>query len=44
MDGINDIGHELRPPDSMNNLGTWFTLKSLCHELRVVDAYIGLGC
>ena len=38
MDDINDTGHEIRSPDSMNNLVLWLIRKSLGHELRVVDA------
>ena len=38
MDDIKDTGHELRPLNSMNNLGSWLTLKSPGHEIRVVDA------
>ena len=38
MDDINDTSHELRPQDSISNLGLWLTRNSLGHELRVVDA------
>ena len=37
MDDINDISHELRPPDSMNNSRLWLTLKSPGYEVRVID-------
>ena len=43
MNDINDTGHELRPPDSMNYSGSWLTLKSTGHEIRVVEGIRGLG-
>ena len=38
MDDINDTGHELRPPNSMDNSGLWLTSMNSGCEIRTLDA------